>query len=402
MVAGNPIPPEPSQEPRPPRRKRYPGKHPKRFDQRYKELHPEAFPGIHAHVRAQGRTPAGAHVPVLMAEVAAALAPASGETVVDCTLGCGGHAVEFLRRIGPAGRLIAFDVDAAEMERTRRRLAEAFPAGIVLPMDSPRGPGSRGGSGGPRRKGAPGPGSGPRVILRRGNFAGIDRALGALGIKGVDVVFADLGASSMQVDDPSRGFSYKQDGPLDMRMDSRLTLTAADLVNRLSEEGLAAALVELADEADHAAIAAAIVRERRRHPMTRTRDLVRVVLEAKGLDPRRWRKEAAGDKLHPAALTFQALRMLVNDEPGALRQLLRAAPACLRPGGRIGFISFHSGEDRIVKQAFREGLRQGVYEAASEEVIRPSREEVRANPRAAPAKFRWAVTSVQRAARNAE
>jgi 16S rRNA (cytosine1402-N4)-methyltransferase len=402
MVTGNPIPPEPPQEPRPPRRKRYPGKCPRRFDQRYKELHPEAFRGIHAHVRAQGRTPAGAHVPVLMAEVAAALAPATGETVVDCTLGYGGHAVEFLRRIGPAGRLIAFDVDAAEMERTRRRLAEAFPAGSVLPLNSPGGPGSCGESGGPRRKGTPGPGGGPRVILRRGNFAGIDRALGALGINGVDVIFADLGASSMQVDDPSRGFSYKQDGPLDMRMDSRLTLTAADLINRLSEEGLAAALVELADEADHAAIAAAIVRERRRQPLTRTRDLVRVVLEAKGLDPRRWRKAAAADKLHPAALTFQALRMLVNDEPGALRQLLRVAPACLRPGGRIGIISFHSGEDRIVKQAFREGLRQGVYEAASDEVIRPSREEVHANPRAAPAKFRWAVTSAERATRNAE
>ena len=214
-----------------------------------------------------------------MAEVTAALAPASGETVVDCTLGYGGHAAEFLRRIGPAGRLIAFDVDAAEMEHTRRRLAEAFPAGIVLPMDSPRGPGSRGESGGPRRKGAPGPDSGPRVTLRRGNFAGINRALGALGIKKVDVIFADLGVSSMQVDDPSRGFSYKQDGPLDMRMDARLTLTAADLVNRLSEEGLAAALVELADEADHAAIAAAIVYERRRQPITRTLDLVHVVLE---------------------------------------------------------------------------------------------------------------------------
>lgn len=392
MIAGDPIPPEP-QEPRPPRRKRYPGKCPKHFDQRYKELHPEAFPDIHAHVRAQGRTPAGTHVPTLAAEVAAALAPASGETVVDCTLGYGGHAVEFLRRIGPAGRLIAFDVDAAEMEHTRRRLAGAFPAGSVLPMDSPRGPGSRGESGGPRRKGAAGPDGGPRVILRRGNFAGIDRALGALGINGVDVIFADLGASSMQVDDPSRGFSYKQDGPLDMRMDARLTLTAADLVNRLSEEGLAAALVELADEADHAAIAAAIVRERRRQPMTRTRDLVRVVLEAKGLDPRRWRKEAAGDKLHPAALTFQALRMLVNDEPGALRQLLRVAPACLQPGGRIGIISFHSGEDRLVKQAFREGLRAGVYEAVSDTCLQPSREEIHANPRAAPAKFRWARTT---------
>jgi 16S rRNA (cytosine1402-N4)-methyltransferase len=341
------------------RRPRYPGKYPRQFEHRYKELAPEAHPEIHEHVRSQGRTPAGTHVPVLVAEVMDTLRPAPGETVVDCTVGYGGHALELLRRIGPTGRLLGFDVDAANLERTRVRL-EAAAAGAA-------------------------------ILLHRGNFAGVDRALPAEHIDAANVILADLGVSSMQVDDPTRGFSYKFDGPLDMRMDSRNPRSAADLLRDLSPEKLAAAFMELADEPKAVIISRRIAEERERRPITETQDLVRLVFDAKGLSPRHWRKQVAAGDLHPAAKTFQALRILVNDELGALRQLLRVAPACLAPGGRIGIISFHSGEDRLAKLAFRDGFRAGIYAAISDEPIRPMAQEIHDNPRSASAKFRWAV-----------
>jgi 16S rRNA (cytosine1402-N4)-methyltransferase len=157
-------------------------------------------------------------------------------------------------------------------------------------------------------------------------------------------------------------------------------------------DDLSAALRDLADEPDHERIARAVAERRRRGKIARTAELARLVFDAKGLTRREWREQAAADPgvLHPAARTFQALRMLVNDEPARLKHLLRIAPTCLRPGGRLGIVSFHSGEDRLVKLAVREGLEAGIYEATSDEVIRPSPEELRANPRSASAKFRWA------------
>jgi len=407
----NPMPPDGPRK----RRPRYPGKYPKRFEHRYKELAPETHPEIHAHVREQGRTPAGTHVPVLVAEVMDALRPAPGETVVDCTVGYGGHALELLKRIGPTGRLLGFDVDAENLERTRKRLeAAATEMGVAKKGAAPisgsselgavpfSGPGATAEKGTvpfsqKREKGtapfsaAPLSAGPPRVILRRGNFAGIDRALAAEQIGAADVILADLGVSSMQVDDPARGFSYKFDGPLDMRMDSRIPRTAADLLRDLPAEKLAAALAELADEPKAVIISRRIAEERQRRPITQTQDLVRLVFDAKGLSMRHWRKQVAAGALHPAALTFQALRILVNDELGALRQLLRVAPACLAPGGRIGIMSFHSGEDRLVKLAFRDGVRAGVFAAISDEPIRPTAQEVHDNPRSASAKFRWAA-----------
>jgi 16S rRNA (cytosine1402-N4)-methyltransferase len=391
------------------RRPRYPGKYPRQFEQRHKELSPEANPEIHAHVRAQGRTPAGTHVPVLVAEVMEALRPAPGETVVDCTVGYGGHALEFLRRIGPTGRLLGFDVDAENLERTRVRLAAAAAemgaaekGAVSISGSSEMGAVPFSGPCADAEKGtvpfshgekgtAPFSAGPPRIILHRGNFAGIDRAMAAEHIDAANVILADLGVSSMQVDDPARGFSYKFNGPLDMRMDSRIPRTAADLLRGLSQDELAAALAELADEPKAVIISRRIAEERERRPITQTQDLVRLVFDAKGLSPRHWRKQVAAGAIHPATLTFQALRILVNDELGALRQLLRVAPACLAPGGRIGVISFHSGEDRLVKLAFRDGLRAGVFEAISDEPIRPTPQEIHDNPRSASAKFRWAV-----------
>jgi 16S rRNA (cytosine1402-N4)-methyltransferase len=297
---------------------------------------------------------------VLVEEVMTCLRPAPGEIVVDCTVGYGGHALEFIRRIEPGGRLIALDVDSDELERTRQRLAQA------------RVP----------------------VSFHRSNFAGIAKVLNQEKLDGFDIIFADLGVSSMQVDNPARGMSYKQEGPLDMRMDDRIPRTAADWLNTLAEEELAQTLWELADEPDHRQIARLVVARRAEQPVARTSQLVQIIFEAKGITAQAWREQRKQSKsvsLHPAARTFQALRILVNDELGSLRELLRVAPYCLRPGGRIGIISFHSGEDRLVKQAFRDGLRQGIYESAAPDVLVPNPQEVRSNPRSASAKFRWAV-----------
>jgi 16S rRNA (cytosine1402-N4)-methyltransferase len=205
-------------------------------------------------------------------------------------------------------------------------------------------------------------------------------------------VLADLGMSSMQVDDPGRGFSYVRDGPLDMRMDRSRGRTAAQVLNTIAEAELARALRELGDEPEAELIAAAIVRAR---PLERTTDLVRVITEATRAGS--WRLHPTPGKwnLHPAARTFQALRILVNRELANLDQLLRVLPHVLRPGGVAAIISFHSGEDRLVKAAFKDGLRAGMYEAASDEPLRPGPGERYDNPRARSAKLRWARRSQQ-------
>jgi 16S rRNA (cytosine1402-N4)-methyltransferase len=342
------------------RRPRYHGSHPKDYTQKYKEHNLAAYPQIEAHVRAKGNTPAGTHVPVLVQEVMACLKPEPGNIVVDCTVGYGGHALEFLKRITPGGRLIGLDIDAAELERTHRRLSQAEAA----------------------------------VSFHRSNFAGIAKVLSQEKLDGFDIIFADLGVSSMQIDNPERGMSYKHEGPLDMRMDDRQKRTGADLLNSLSEEELGEALWELADEPDHRQIAHGIVVRRAIERITRTSQLVQLIFDAKGLDHKTWRRQqhdAKSGALHPAARTFQALRILVNDELGALRELLRVAPYCLCPGGRLGIVSFHSGEDRLVKQALRDGVRAGIYASAADEVITPTLQEIHTNPRSASAKFRWAL-----------
>lgn len=350
-----------SQEPRGHRRRpRYSGTHPKRFDEKYKEHHLRQYPDLAAHLRAKGKTPAGTHIPILVDEVMAALAPRPGEVVVDCTLGYGGHTEAFIARIAPGGRLIALDVDGRQLAQTRQRLGDQLVA----------------------------------MGFYHSNFAGVAKALQKENLSGCDILFADIGVSSMQIDNPDRGMSYKYDGPLDMRMDERLRRTGADAVNTLTESELSEALRTLADEDDHARIAAAIVAHRRHSPLTRTQELVELVFAAKGMEIKTFKqqqRQSAGAAPHPAAKTFQALRILVNDELGALAALLRTAPYCLNPGGRIGIISFHSGEDRRVKKAFKEGLDDGVYAAISDGAITPTRDEIAANPRSASAKFRWAV-----------
>jgi 16S rRNA (cytosine1402-N4)-methyltransferase len=314
--------------------------------------------------RVRRSTAAGEHQPVLLAEVLAALDPRPGQTIVDCTLGFAGHSAELLRRVAPDGLLVATDLDPANVEPGRAKL-EAV---------------------------------GGLFAVHHANFAGLPHVLAAEGVAAADAVLADLGMSSMQVDDRGRGFSFMRDGPLDMRMDPTRGRTAAELLNTLPAEELAACFRDLGDEPQADAIAAAIVERRAAKPVERTKEL-RELVEAAApvrIDRTPGAPTERKQKLAPVTRVFQSLRILVNRELANLQQLLRVLPTLLTPGGRAAVISFHSGEDRLVKAAFRDGLRAGVYDAVSEDPIRPAFEERRANPRSRSAKLRWARRAVAR------
>jgi 16S rRNA (cytosine1402-N4)-methyltransferase len=348
----------------PPRRRRarYRGRYPRRFHEKYKEHAPQRYPELIEHVRERGRTPAGQHVPILVEEVLAALAPAPGERGVDATLGWGGHAQRILERLAPraadggsAGSLLALDADPLELERTTRRLADA---GF-------------------------GP---PRLLVRRTNFAALGAALHEVGWgEGVDFVLADLGVSSMQIDDPSRGFSFRIEGPLDMRMNPARGTSAAQWLQRVPRAELARVLDENADEPHARRLATALAPVGPRPLLETTRELADAVRAALA--------GGVGEESVERSVrrVFQALRIEVNDEFGALEALLRQLPGCLRAGGRAVFLTFHSGEDRRVKRAFERGLSQGAYASIGEEVVRASPAERRANPRSTSAKLRCAV-----------
>ena len=329
------------------RRARYSGKYPRRFEEKYKEHHPALFAETLAKVLASGKTPAGMHRPVMVAEVLQALAPQPGEVAVDCTLGFAGHAQELLARLLPGGRLLGLDADPIELPKAEARLR--------------------------------GLGFGPDVFTaRRGNFAGLPQALWDAQINGADVVLADLGVSSMQLDDSGRGFSLKNEGPLDMRMNPQRGQPASVFLQRIRAQALQELLGENADEPRAAMLAPALAGKL----FPTTTALAKAVQAAL---PRLNKDE--GDA--SIRRVFQALRIAVNDEFSALETLLRHLPACLNPGGRAAVLAFHSGEDRRVKQSFAAGLRQGIYAEISGP-LRPGPEEQRANPRSTPAKLRWA------------
>jgi 16S rRNA (cytosine1402-N4)-methyltransferase len=335
------------------RRPRYPGKNPRGFRDKYKELNPERYAADVQKILASGKTPAGMHRPIMVDEVIRCLRPESGNAAVDCTLGGGGHAQAILERVLPGGRLIGLDVDPFELPRTEARLRAA--------------------------------GFGPETfIARQGNFAGLPQALAAEGLAAADLILADLGVSSMQIDNPERGFSYKEPGPLDMRMNPSHGEPASSLLARLSEAKLAALLTENADE-PHARLIAALLKQK---PVTTTHAVERLIRTGLGAAMPQLAKT---DVKMSVRRTFQALRIAVNDEFSALDTLLRALPQCLLPGGRVAIITFHSGEDRRVKKAFRAGHREGVYSDVANEVIRSTKEETFANRRASAAKLRWAV-----------
>jgi 16S rRNA (cytosine1402-N4)-methyltransferase len=335
------------------RRPRYPGKNPRRFKDKYKELNPERYPSDVQKVLASGKTPAGTHRPIMVDEVLRCLRPAAGDIAVDCTLGGGGHAQAILERVQPGGRLIGLDVDPVELSRSEARLRAA--------------------------------GFGEDVfIARTGNFAGLPQVLAAENLGGADLILADLGVSSMQIDNPARGFSYKEPGPLDMRMNQSHGEPAAALLARISEDQLATLLTDNADE-PHAHLIARLLKQT---PATTTHAVERIVRT--GLN-RALPTLAKTDVKMSVRRTFQALRIAVNGEFSALDALLRVLPHCLAPGGRVAMLTFHSGEDRRVKKSFQAGVRGGVYSSVANEVIRSSKEETFSNRRAAAAKLRWAV-----------
>ncbi len=330
------------------RRARYAGKHPRRFDEKYKEHHPEQYPETVRKVLDAGKTPAGAHVPVLTAEIMEALDPRPGDTAVDCTLGYGGHARAMLQRIQPGGKLLGLDVDPLELPKTEARMRRL--------------------------------GFGPDVfVARRSNFAGLPAALAAEALAGVDCLLADLGVSSMQLDTPGRGFSFKTPGPLDMRMNPNRGQPASAWLLALEPAALAALLVENGDE-PHAVILAGALAGR---TLERTSDLAAAVRSALA-------HVRIDEREQSVRRVFQALRIAVNEEFTALDTLLRHLPRCMNPGGRVAIVAFHSGEDRRVKKAFQAGLRDGLYSAIADDVVRPAPDECRANPRASAAKLRWA------------
>lgn len=333
------------------RRLRYRGTHPRRFEEKYKELDPARDPDTVAKVVASGKTPAGMHRPILVAEILDCLAPRPGQRAVDATFGYGGHSEALLERLSPGGQLLALDVDAAQLPKTESRLRS-----LGFGEDA--------------------------LTVRRRNFAGLAAALAETGwTEGADFVLADLGLSSMQIDNPARGFSYKHDGPLDMRMNPERGITAGEWLAKTKAEKLARVLAEGGDEPRAESIAAAILLT----PPTTTRHL-RAAIES-ALPPRIDDEE----RERSVARVFQAIRIAVNDEFSALDAFLARLPDCLRPGGRVAILSFHSGEDRRVKHHFREGFRGGIYAEIAPDPVRPTPGEIRDNPRAAPAKLRWAV-----------
>jgi len=341
------------------RRPRYSGKNPRRFEDKYKEHDPVRYAETVEKVLASGKTPAGTHRPIMVAEILELLAPKPGEVAVDCTLGYGGHAREILPRLQPGGKLLGLDTDPIELPKTEARFRAL--------------------------------GFGPDIFTaHRSNFAGLPQVLAEFfslstsdgeraGVRCADIILADLGVSSMQIDDPARGFSVKFDGPLDMRMNPRRGQPASAFLAKINSDALAKLLVEYADEPHAAALAPALAGK----PFATTKSLanaIRAVLP-------RLNKEDCDLSIRRV---FQALRIAVNDEFSALDTFLRNLPACLNPGGRVAILTFHSGEDRRVKKSFEAGLRDGIYSDIAREVLRPSPAERNANPRSAPAKLRWA------------
>lgn len=335
------------------RRKRYRGTHPRTFEEKYKELNPQNFASDIEKVIARGQTPAGMHRPICVDEILSILDPKPGETGLDVTLGFGGHSREILPRLLPGGRLFAVDVDAIELPRTEARL---------------------------RKLGF----SKKELVIHKMNFAGIAKLLPEAG-GGFDCILADLGVSSMQLDNPERGFSYKNDGPLDLRLNPTRGTPASALIQSLSVEELTELLTDNADEPCAELIAQEI--KKATSPITSTRqlsDIVRTVL-----------KTLPDDRTHAKSLqrTFMALRIAVNDEFGVLDRFLDVLPWCMKPGGRVAILSFHSGEDKRVQASLQKFFDTGMYSRIAPSALRPSQEEQRSNPRSSCAKLRWAIRS---------
>ena len=338
------------------RRVRYSGAYPKKYSEKYKELQPEKYADTVAHVIEKGGTPAGMHISICVKEILDFLQIKPGQVGLDATLGYGGHSREMLKCLQGQGHLYALDIDPIESEKTRTRLQEA--------------------------------GFGPEILtVRLQNYSEIDQVAAEAGK--FDFVLADLGVSSMQIDNPERGFTFKADGPLDLRMNPYQGISAAERLRTIGLDELWGMLEENADEPYAEKIAKTILRKRKKkEPIETTFQLKAAVEEALSFLPEAEQKEAVKKSCQR---TFQALRIDVNHEFESLYAFLDKLPKCLKPGGRVAILTFHSGEDRLVKKSFKAFHREGIYSEIAEDVIRPSAEECVRNSRARSTKMRWAI-----------
>lgn len=338
------------------RRVRYKGTHPRNYQEKYKELQPEKYADTIEKVIRKGGTPAGMHRSIMVQEILDFLQIKPGQVGLDATLGYGGHSSKMLACLEGQGHLYALDVDTIEMAKTRERLEKQ--------------------------------GYGPEILtIKHLNFANIDQVAEEAG--GFDFVLADLGVSSMQIDNPERGFSYKTEGPLDLRLDPAAGEPASERLKTLSREELEGMLIENSDEPYAAEIAEKILKERKDgRDIDTTTKLRQVIEDALSFLPEKDRKEAVKKSCQR---TFQALRIDVNSEFEVLYAFLDKLPDALKPGGRAAILTFHSGEDRLVKKSFKQLKKAGVYKEIAEDVIRPSAKECAENSRAKSTKLRWAV-----------
>lgn len=341
---------------KPKRRERYKGTHPKKFHEKYKELNPEKYSADIEKVKSRGMTPVGTHIPICLQEIVDILKPAPGMSLVDATLGYGGHTEALLQKIIPNGRLFAFDQDSQERVKTEERLRKKIADWGV-----------------------------EQSCLSVGgiNFSESWNYLRQKGVAKVDGVLADLGLSSMQIDTPERGFSFKVESPLDLRMNTASGVPARDCWNDFDETELEDLLRENADEPRARQMAQQLLKDRPQTTLEMT-ESVRAVMKKTS----RKIQDEEGDA--PIRRVFQALRIYVNQEFTVLEKFLLDLPHFVKAGGRIAILTFHSGEDRRVKKSFQQGSRNGIYSAISEEPIRPSYEEQNRNPRSKSAKLRWA------------
>lgn len=336
------------------RRVRYSGTHPKKYEEKYKELNPEKYAGDVEKIIQSGKTPAGMHIPIMVNEILDFLDIQPGQIGYDATLGYGGHTSKMLEKLQGSGHLYATDVDPIESVKTEKRLREA--------------------------------GYGEDIFtVKRINFRNID----TVADEEFDFVLADLGVSSMQIDNPERGFTFKYDGPLDLRLDPTKGETAAQRLKQLSYAEMVGMLEENSDEPYARQIAAAIMRAYKSgKPVETTKQLYEIIENALSFLPKKERKDTVKKS---SQRVFQALRIDINSEFEVLYEFLEKLPDAVKSGGRIAILTFHSGEDRLVKKAFKEGLKEGIYSDAARDVIRPSAEECYNNPRSKSTKMRWAI-----------
>lgn len=338
------------------RRVRYNGTHPKRFNEKYKELQPEKYKDIVEKIIEKGNTPAGMHISIMVKEILDFLDIKPGQTGLDATLGYGGHTSAMLKCLENKGHIYALDIDPIEIAKTEERLRKL--------------------------------GYGPNLLtIKHINFANIDEVSAEAGK--FDFVLADLGVSSMQIDNPDRGFSFKRDGPLDLRLNPEKGISAADRLKNVTQEELEGMLQENADEPYAKEISNTIISKIRRNvDISTTMQLQEIIEEALRFIPSAQRKEAVKKSCQR---TFQALRIDINSEFEVLYEFLEKLPNILAKGGRVAVLTFHSGEDRLVKKSFKALLREGIYSEIATEVIRPSMEECNLNSRARSTKMRWAI-----------